>query len=142
MTKRSATGPKPVVFTGCRPVLPVTDVPASIAHYRDVLGFTDDWRWSDEEGGEARHGAPTFASVTRGHFFLFLARRPAPIQPVEIVVGLQSVEDVDRLYREYQSSGATIEEPPQARPWGTYEMRLRDPDRHLLRMLTNLPGES
>ena len=139
MTEQSGVCPKPVEFTGCRPVLPVKDVEVSIAHYGDVLGFTEDWRWSDDDPGMESHAPPTFVSVCRGHFQLFLARRPTPIQSVEIVVGLQSVEDVDRVFGEYQSSGATIEERPEARPWGTYEMRVRDPDHHLLRILTDLP---
>ncbi len=142
MADQSGVRPQPVEFTGCRPVLPVTDVEVSIAHYGDVLGFTEDWQWSDDEAGTERNNAPTFAYVYRGHFQLFLARRPAPTQSVEIVVGVQTVEDVDRLYQEYQSSGAMIEERPEARPWGTYEMRVRDPDLHLLRILTNLPSET
>jgi uncharacterized glyoxalase superfamily protein PhnB len=141
MSEKSGVRPKLVEFTGCRPVLPVKDVEVSIAHYGDVLGFTEDWRWSDGEAGAERSNAPTFAYVYRGHFQLFLAQRPAPIQSVEIVVGVQTVEDVDRLYQEYQSSGAMIEERPDARPWGTYEMRIRDPDLHLMRMLTSLPSE-
>ena len=115
MTEQSGVRPKPVEFTGCRPVLPVKDVEASIAHYGDVLGFTEDWQWSDDETGTERNNAPTFAYVYRGHFQLFLARRPAPIQSVEIVVGVQTVEEIDRLYQEYQSSGAIIEERPEAR---------------------------
>ena len=142
MAEKPGDRPKPVEFTGCRPVLPVKDVEASIAHYVDVLGFTEDWRWSDDDAGSEPSDTPTFAYVYRGHFELFLARRPAPIEPVEIVVGVQSVEDIDRLYEEYQLSGAMIEERPEARPWGTYEMRLRDPDGHLLRILTNLPSET
>ena len=126
-TRNSEDAAIPVGFTGCRPVLPVADVQASLAHYCGPLGFTEDWRWSDD--GDA---ATSFAYVWRGHFQLFLALRPAPIQPVEIVVGLAPVDEVDRLHREYLASGARIEEPPAARAWGTYEMRVRDPDGHLL----------
>ncbi len=127
----------PVAFTGCRPVLPVGDMVPSLDYYCRVLGFREDWRWSDETSGDT----PSFVYVLRGDFELFLATRPAPIQPVEIVVGLTTVEDVDRLSAEYAASGAIIEEPAAARPWGTYEMRVRDPDRHLLRLLTNLPDD-
>ena len=142
MSEQSDTHATPVEFTGCRPVLPVKDVGASIAHYCDVLGFVKEWHWSDDDGGAFDKGAPIFAYVYRGHFQLFLARRSPPIQPVEIVVGVTTVDGVDRVYAEYQSSGATIVEPPAARPWGTYDMKVRDPDHHVLSILTNLPSDS
>lgn len=141
MTEQAGGRPSPVQFTGCRPVLPVKDVEASIAHYRDVLGFTDEWRWSNEQADNDHQSATIFAYVCRGSFELFLTRRPAPIQPVEIVVGAEIPDDIDRIFQEYQSSGATIEDRPNAKPWGTYEMSVRDPDPHLLRILTNLRGE-
>ncbi|MEM7225529.1 MAG: VOC family protein [Pseudomonadota bacterium] len=138
MTERTESGQAPVEFTGCRPVLPVEDMAVSLDHYLTVLGFTEEWRWSGDEADPV----PNFVSLFRGHFQLFLARRPSPIQAVEIVVGLRSVADVNQIHGEYSSSGAIVEEPPSARPWGTYEMRIRDPDRHLLRLLTNMPRQT
>ena len=136
-----STRGEPVAFTGCRPVLPVGDMAASLDYYCRVLGFREDWRWSDGTANAGDDDTPSFVYVLRGDFELFLATRPAPIQPVEIVVGLASTEAVDRLNEEYAASGAVVEEPATARPWGTYEMRVRDPDRHLLRLLTNLPDD-
>ena len=138
----ASTDEPPVAFTGCRPVLPVADMAASLDYYCRVLGFREDWRWSSETASFGGNGAPSLVYVFRGDFELFLAARPAPIHPVEIVVGVSTVEEVDRLNAEYAASGATIEEPATARPWGTYEMRVRDPDGHQLRMLTNLPAEA
>ena len=42
------------------------------------------------------------------------------------------VEDVATLYEEYQASGANIRQPPENFPWA-YEMKVEDPDGHVLR---------
>ncbi len=44
-----------------------------------------------------------------------------------------------RMYREWAAAGAYIDEPPQLRPWGMYEMRVRDPDGHVLRISSSPP---
>lgn len=125
-------------FTGCRPVLPVADMAASVAHYRDILGFTVEWGWPDAPPGtpegEARH---TFVSIFRSGFQLFLREREGSVQPVEIVVGMPDEPAVDAVAAEYVRTGARIHEPPSGRPWGTYEMEVRDLDGHRLRLLTS-----
>ena len=51
------------------------------------------------------------------------------------LVGMPSVKAVDAIDREYVASGAEILEHPFLRDWGTYEMLVVDPDRHVLRIL-------
>src|SRR5215468_2779220 len=40
------------------------------------------------------------------------------------------VPDVDAAYQGALRAGLTVEQPPGARPWGTREFILLDPDRH------------
>ena len=122
-------------FTGCRPVLPVNDLAASVAYYRDALGFEIGWGWPDVESSSEPAYAPSFVYLFRGHFELFLRAHDPPVQAVEIVVGLPSPEAVDRLAEEYRATEARVDEEPSQRPWGTYEMRVLDLDAHCLRML-------
>lgn len=122
-------------FTGCRPVLPVTDLDATLFHYVDTLGFTFGWVWPkpSESNGTAMH--PRTAYVYRGGFELLIRSQAPPIASVEIVVGMPSKDAVDAIDQEYRASGAEIVEHPFLRDWGSYEMRVTDPDGHLLRIL-------
>lgn len=43
------------------------------------------------------------------------------------------VDDVDALFAEFQTAGATITEPPHNCPWGMREMHVTDLDHHTLR---------
>ena len=123
----------PPVFTGCRPVLPVADLKASLTYYRERLGFELGWAWPDPDTGEP----PSLVYVFRGHFELFLRAQTPPVHPIEIAVGMPSQVVVDRLAQEYKDSGAKLVEAPSPRPWGTYEMLVCDLDDHRLRMLTD-----
>ena len=42
------------------------------------------------------------------------------------------VEDVESLYEEYKLKGANVLQAPENYPWA-YEMRITDPDGHVLR---------
>ncbi|TNF70538.1 MAG: hypothetical protein EP299_13870 [Acidobacteria bacterium] len=134
MSKTASQTEKPV-FTGCRPVLPVADIAASVTYYCDALGFEVGWGWPDPENPEYEGEDSTLVYVFRGHFELLLESCDGPIYPMKIVVGMPSTDAVDVLAAEYQDSGAKIVEPPELRVWGTYEMLVLDLDGHRLRML-------
>jgi uncharacterized glyoxalase superfamily protein PhnB len=125
--------PSRVEFIGARPILNVADVPASLAYYTQQLGFTLSWTWSqaDRFGGQA---PPTFAQVMRGHCVLFLAQQEQGGPGMWILLDLETPAELEGLYREYQSSGARVIEPPADRPWGMREMRVQDLDGHTFRI--------
>jgi hypothetical protein len=50
------------------------------------------------------------------------------------------VRDVERLHREYLGSGAMIHHPHQNYPWAL-EMKVKDPDGHVLRFGSDSRGE-
>ena len=93
-------------MTGCRPVLPVADLAASVTYYCDVLGFEIGWQWPDVDESSEHAQAPSLVYVFRGHFDLFLRAHDTPVHPVEIVVGLASPAAVDRIAEEYRGTGA------------------------------------
>ena len=121
-------------FTGCRPVLPTVDLDASIEYYVDILGFTLDWIVPSATDTNSPAVTRT-AYVFRGHFELLLKSQPTGVHSAEIVVGLPSVDAVNRVHQEFVASGARIEEPPSKRKSGTYEMLVLDRDEHRLRIL-------
>ncbi len=105
-------------FEHADPILRVASMARSLRYYIDVLGFTNaDWGGND------------FTCVSRDGASIYLCERDQGQPGTWVWVG---VEDVAALYEEYRQSGATILDPPQNFPWA-YEMKVRDPDGHVLR---------
>lgn len=94
------------------PELPLTDVPAGVAYYRDVFGFTVNY---------AQHDIGVMdRDKTR---LLLIARTPHH-------TGIGScyfyVHDADALHAELVARGANIEGEPVSQPWGIREFKVLD----------------
>ncbi len=127
----------PTGFSGCRPVLCVANVARSLAYYNDVLGFHLGLAWSNAEQRFLRPGetiAPTFAIIGRGNVQLMLAQQTQGVPGMWLHFDIDTADQVDALYREWSAKGANIVEPPSLRPWGMYEMRVKDLDDHVFRV--------
>ena len=107
----------------CLPNLLVRDLAAGLRFHEGALGFRVGWRWSDRRAGFLREDEPGERGTA------LVGRDRAQIVLTE----------VDGLFEEWRARGVGIDEPPTARPWGTYEMRLRDPDGNVLRV-SSPPG--
>lgn len=96
------------------PELPQSDVPAAVAHYRDVLGF------------EINHAQETLGVMDRDGMRILLIAR------TERHTGIGSayayVRDADELHAELTAKGAGVEGPPVSRPWGLREFVVHDPE--------------
>ncbi len=101
------------------PILNVRNVQASVDFYRDVLGFVQDWM---VKTGQT-------ASVSRDNCSIMLSQGEQGHSGTSVWIG---VEDIEKLYEEFDGSGATILQPPTDYPWAR-EMRVEDPDGHVLR---------
>ena len=108
----------PVAFEGVTPILRVLDLSASLKYYVAKLGFQIDWQ------------TPWFASVSRGRCAIFLSQGDQGHSGSWLWVG---VEDAGALFREYQSSGASLRHPPTNYSWA-YEFQVQDLDGNVLRM--------
>jgi predicted lactoylglutathione lyase len=102
------------------PILSVKDLAASVRFYVEVLGFSLDWGGDD---------VSTMASVSRDGRAIMLCQQSQGQPGTWIWIG---VEDIEPLYRQYAAHGARFQEPPTSYPWA-YEMRVEDPDGHVLR---------
>jgi predicted enzyme related to lactoylglutathione lyase len=105
-------------FENAEPILRVEEMTRSVSYYVDVLGFTN-----------AEWGSEDFTHVSRDRAGIYLCLRDQGHSGTWVWVG---VEDVQALYDEYRQSGAIIYEPPTNYPWA-YEMKVGDPDGHVLR---------
>jgi len=102
------------------PIPRVNSVAASIRFYVDVLGFKVDW------GGDQ---GSTFTSVSRDGRAIMLAEGEQGHPGTWLWIG---VEDIEPLFAEYSAKGVNIRERPTNYPWA-YEMKIEDPDGHVLR---------
>jgi len=107
-----------VVFEGASPILMVADMARSVRYYVDVLGFTN-----------AEWGGDDFTFVTRDNAGIYLSEGDQGQTGTWVWVG---VSDVAALFEEYKAKNAIILEPPKNYPWA-YEMKIGDPDGHVLR---------
>jgi predicted enzyme related to lactoylglutathione lyase len=94
------------------PELPLTDVPAGVAYYRDVLGFTVNYAQHD------------IGVMDRDKVRLLLVAR------TERHTGIGScyfyVHDADALHAELVSRGANVQGEPVSQPWGLREFKVLD----------------
>jgi catechol 2,3-dioxygenase-like lactoylglutathione lyase family enzyme len=94
------------------PGLPLSDVPAGVAYYRDVLGFDVNYQQDD------------LGVMDRDNVRLLLIAR------TERHKGIGSayvyVENVDALYDELRRKGANVQGEPVSWPWGLREFRVLD----------------
>lgn len=122
---------------GVRPILCVENVARSIAYYVDCLGFRLGWAWC---GAQQRFLDPgelleiTFALVGRGNVQLMLSQKSQGAPGMWLHLDVQTTAKLEALNAEWARKGANIIEPPSIRPWGMVEMRVQDPDGHVLRV--------
>jgi len=125
-----------VKFPPAVPEIPVSDLPAALAWYRDRLNFAVDW--ADEELG--------LAGLSQGECRVFMgnAAHLDPIgvrPPVLLWFNAASREEVDEIHARWRAAGAEITLPPAARPWKLYEFLARDPDGNVLRVFYDFGWE-
>lgn len=121
----------------CRPILCVESVLRSIDYYVNALGFHLGWAWANNPDRFLQShddGEPTFALVGRGPVQFMLSKQCQGSPGVWLHLDVHSADDLDALHDEWTRRQARIVEPPIIRPWGMYEMRVEDPDGHVLRV--------
>jgi len=127
----------------CRPNLLVRDLVASLRFYEGALGFRVGWRWSDRRAEFLRDdepGEPGTALVGRDRAQIVLTQVDG-VHGTWLHFDVHTSAQVDGLFEEWRARGVDVDEPPTARPWGTYEMRLHDPDGNVLR-ISSPPGSA
>ena len=107
-----------IEFEDVTPILRVHSLAASIDYYVRVLGFKLDW----QEPG-------SMASVSRDRCGIMLCEGGQGYPGTWVWIG---VSDIDPLFAQYRTTGATVRHPPTNYPWA-YEVQILDPDGHVLR---------
>ena len=105
-----------------------TDLPATLAYYKDKLGFDCLGTW---------HDPPVYAIVARDeqaiHFRLAEPPTANPDKYVEeLLDAYLSIEDADALYAEYAAQGVEFTRGLANMPWQAREFVVKDCDGRLL----------
>ncbi len=107
----------PKMIENIIPILNVKDLSQSVKYYEKALGFSTKW------------GADGFVCVVRDGWNLYLSEGDQGQSGMWLWMGL---EDIDLMYQECQSRGATITSELNTNDWGR-EFRVEDPDGHIIR---------
>lgn len=108
------------------PALTVDDLEASLAWYRDVIGFHVQETW-EHEGNIG--GAALIAGL--GPLFLVqddFAKGRDRVKGVGVRIHMTTAHDVDDLAAAIEKRGGTLDSPPGDTPWGARAFSLVDPD--------------
>lgn len=120
-------------FSWVTPIFCVTDLVKSLAYYQDVLGFDISWTWSEDDAFDEKV-QPTFACVCRGKCSLFLCEQGQGNPGAWVFFNLDTIQDLQTIYQEYQASGADIVEAPEDHSWGMCELVVKDLDGNIFRI--------
>ena len=116
-------------FPGAIPEIPVSDLTAAAAYYRDQLRFSVDWLADDI----------ALAGISRDHCRLFLAgpsfrEARGTVAPVLIWLNLSRKAEVDALHGAWGASDAVLRSAPESIAWGLHEFTAADLDGNQLRV--------
>jgi uncharacterized glyoxalase superfamily protein PhnB len=121
---------------GCS--LTCKNVEASIAFYRDVLGFKVEMTF--ENGGKLAG-----AVVGAGHIRFVLNQDDGKLgwdrikgQGLYLQINVAGAADVDAAAARIKAAGGTLIDEPEDRPWGARMFQFRDPDGFKLGVSTPL----
>jgi len=110
------------------PVFFTTDIPRTLAYYRDMLGFECLGTWQDP---------PVYAIVARDHREIHFRCAEPPTAnsekySEELLEAYIFVEDADALYAEYAAKGVEFTRGLGNMPWKCREFVVKDCDGRLL----------
>jgi uncharacterized glyoxalase superfamily protein PhnB len=116
------------------PVFFTTDIPRTLAWYKDKLGFECLSTW---------HDPPVYGIVARDqhaiHFRCADPPTPNPNKyPAELLEAYIHIEDADALFAEFAARGVEFTRTPANMPWNCREFVLKDCDGRLLAFGSNI----
>jgi lactoylglutathione lyase len=116
------------------PALTVNDLAASIAWYRDVLGFTvsQEMMYEGKLAGAMLKAGSVEILLGQDNFAKGRDRQKGAALRFYWV----TTQDVDALAAAIVSRGGVLAHPPQDEPWGGRDFAITDPDGFLISITT------
>ena len=121
------------------PSLTVSDIQASMAWYRDVMGFVVSQEWTHE-------GQVAGAAVQAGSIKFLLGQddfeKGRDRKKGEgIRLFCITIQDVDQIANNIKARGGTLDHEPTDQPWGTRDFSVVDPDGFKISISTPMPDD-
>jgi predicted enzyme related to lactoylglutathione lyase len=110
------------------PIFYVRDFDEAMRYYTEKLLFRKLWDWGEP---------PTFGAVALDKVEIFFCEGGQGNPGTWLSIFM---EDVDWYYERIKALGAEVIEPPENYPWGMREMRVRDPNQHVIRFGHGIPS--
>jgi GNAT superfamily N-acetyltransferase/uncharacterized glyoxalase superfamily protein PhnB len=104
--------------------LAASDIEATLAYYKDILGFDSTWTWGDP---------PVFGSATKGGVTIAFNLQPELAAKIRGHQHGISVKGIDEMYLLHKSKGANIVSEIEDQPWGQREYIVEDLNGYHLR---------
>jgi lactoylglutathione lyase len=117
-------------------ILYVSDLPASIAFYREVVGLA--FAFEDAGYAEFATEGTRFALYEKRRAEWLTGRVVSPGPAAEIVL---IVDDVDLHARRLAACGVPILSGPTDRPWGHRTLHIADPDAFIVEFAQEIPRQ-
>ena len=112
----------------------VSDLAASVAFYRDVVGL--EHRFTDAGYAEFATGPTRFALYERRRAEWLIGRGVVPGAGAEVVL---VVADVDAVAAGLRQRGVPLLAGPADRPWGHRTLHVADPDGFIVELAQEIP---
>ncbi|MCH7476164.1 MAG: VOC family protein [Gemmatimonadetes bacterium] len=119
-------------LTSVMPTMTVNDIRASIAWYRDVMGFS--------VAREMEHEGQLVGAVVAAGAVQFLLGQDDFAKGKDRAKGVASRlyciydGDIDEFAEAIKSRGGTLEQEPTDQPWGARDFAVKDPDGFMIAM--------
>lgn len=110
------------------PELPLDDVPAGVAYYRDVLGFKVNYQ---------QHDIGVMDRDAVGILLVARTERHGGIGSCYVYV-----DNADVLHAELVAAGANVQGEPVSQPWGLREFQVLDPEGNRISFGEPFEGEA
>lgn len=120
------------------PSITATDLQASLAWYRDVLGFTlaEEYKQDDRLVGVQIKAGHVHFLLTQDDFAKGRDRQKG----VALRFFCTTAQDIDQLAAAIQERGGKLSQEPKDQPWGARDFAVVDPDGFNISISTEMGG--
>lgn len=130
--------PETLRLRSLMPSLTVNDLAASVAWYRDVLGFivAEEFRRDDRVVGVRLTAGTVDFLLGQDDFAKGRDRKKGAGLRLYCITG----QDIDQLAAAIKERGGQLAQEPQDQPWGARDLAVVDPDGFVISISTGVGG--
>ncbi|HEY4590589.1 MAG TPA: VOC family protein [Thermoanaerobaculia bacterium] len=128
--------PETLRLRSLMPALTVNDLAASVAWYRDVLGFivAEEFRREDRVVGVRLTAGAVDFLLAQDDFAKGRDRKKGAGLRLYCITG----QDIDQLAAAIKEKGGELAQEPQDQPWGARDLAVVDPDGFVISISTGV----